>query len=51
MTNKDILKSYLLSVLENTDTASGGTEIICKCNMPGCDDTKGVHAVCCGELC
>ena len=40
MTNKDILKSYLLDVLENTDTASGGTEIICKCNMPGCDDTK-----------
>lgn len=38
--NKEYLKQYLLSVLENPILQSGGKEIVCRCHNPGCTDTK-----------
>lgn len=40
MIQKTQLKEYLLSNLSNARTGSGGKEIICQCQLPGCSDTK-----------
>ena len=38
--DKEDIKQYLLNTMENAVPASGGTQVICTCNLPGCDDTK-----------
>ena len=38
--NKNELKQFLLGTLENAKEASGGKQIICRCKLPGCNDTK-----------
>lgn len=38
--DKNDLKTWLLSNLDDAQLASGGRQIVCRCHLPGCDDTK-----------
>ncbi len=37
---KNDLKEILMNVLESPQLAAGGRQIVCRCRLPGCDDTK-----------
>ena len=39
MTRTEI-KNILLNSLDNAKEASGGKQVICRCHLPGCNDTK-----------
>ena len=40
MATKEDIKQYLLGVLDDAIPASGGRQIVCRCHLPGCTDTK-----------